>query len=80
ADVAIIGLPDKDWGQVVTAVCVPANSEVTVKNLQAAIEDKLSKFKRPKNWVFVAQLPRNAQGKLNREQLQEIAVSSLANQ
>ncbi len=80
ADVAVIGLPDKDWGQVVTAVCVPANCEVTVKNLQAAIEDKLSKFKRPKNWVFVEKMPRNAQGKLNREQLQEIAVSSLANQ
>ncbi|WP_333265748.1 MULTISPECIES: 2-succinylbenzoate--CoA ligase [unclassified Microcoleus] len=74
ADVAVIGLPDKDWGQVVTAVCVPANSEVTVKNLQAAIEDKLSKFKRPKNWVVVEQLPRNAQGKVNREQLQEIAI------
>jgi O-succinylbenzoic acid--CoA ligase len=74
ADVAVIGLPDKDWGQVVTAICVPVNSEVTVKNLQVAIEDKLSKFKRPKNWVVVAQLPRNAQGKLNREQLQELAI------
>ncbi|WP_293352966.1 MULTISPECIES: 2-succinylbenzoate--CoA ligase [unclassified Microcoleus] len=77
ADVAIIGLPDKDWGQVVTAVWVPANSEVTVKNLQAAIEDKLSKFKRPKNWVVVTQLPRNAQGKLNREQLQELALKKV---
>ncbi|MBE9165147.1 2-succinylbenzoate--CoA ligase [Tychonema sp. LEGE 06208] len=74
ADVAVIGLPDKDWGQVVTAIYVPANSEVTVKNLQAAIEDKLSKFKRPKYWVIVAQLPRNSQGKINREQLQEIGL------
>ena len=74
ADVAVIGLPDKDWGQVVTAIYVPANSQVTVKNLQAAIEDKLSKFKRPKNWVVVEQLPRNAQGKVNREHLQEIAI------
>ncbi|MEG4505320.1 2-succinylbenzoate--CoA ligase [Microcoleus sp. F6_B4] len=74
ADIAVIGLPDKDWGQVVTAIYVPANSEVTVKNLQAAIEDKLSKFKRPKYWVFVEQLPRNSQGKVNREQLQEIAM------
>ncbi|MEG4485312.1 2-succinylbenzoate--CoA ligase [Microcoleus sp. D2_18a_B4] len=74
ADIAVIGLPDKDWGQVVTAIYVPANSEVTVKNLQAAIEDKLSKFKRPKYWVIVEQLPRNSQGKVNREQLQEIAI------
>ncbi|MEG4403732.1 2-succinylbenzoate--CoA ligase [Microcoleus sp. MON2_D5] len=74
ADIAVIGLPDKDWGQVVTAIYVPANSEVTVKNLQAALEDKLSKFKRPKYWVIVEQLPRNSQGKVNREQLQEIAL------
>ncbi|MEG5014726.1 MULTISPECIES: 2-succinylbenzoate--CoA ligase [unclassified Microcoleus] len=74
ADIAVIGLPDKDWGQVVTAIYVPANSEVTVKNLQAAIEHKLSKFKRPKYWVVVEQLPRNSQGKVNREQLQEIAM------
>ncbi len=74
ADIAVIGLPDKDWGQVVTAIYVPANAEVTVKNLQAAIEDKLSKFKRPKYWVIVEQLPRNSQGKVNREQLQEIAI------
>ncbi|MEG4230664.1 2-succinylbenzoate--CoA ligase [Microcoleus sp. Pol11C3] len=74
ADIAVIGLPDKDWGQVVTAIYVPANSEVTVKNLQAAIEDKLSKFKRPKYWVIVAKLPRNSQGKVNREQLQKIAI------
>ncbi|MEP6519647.1 2-succinylbenzoate--CoA ligase [Microcoleus vaginatus] len=74
ADIAVIGLPDKDWGQVVTAIYVPANSEVTVKNLQVAIEDKLSKFKRPKYWVIVQQLPRNSQGKINREQLQEIAL------
>lgn len=74
ADIAVIGLPDKDWGQVVTAIYVPANSEVTVKNLQGAIEDKLSKFKRPKSWVIVEHLPRNSQGKVNREQLQEIAM------
>ncbi|MEG4106339.1 2-succinylbenzoate--CoA ligase [Microcoleus sp. S13_C5] len=74
ADIAVIGLPDKDWGQVVTAIYVPANSEVTVKNLQAAIEDKLSKFKQPKYWVSVEQLPRNSQGKVNREQLQKIAI------
>jgi len=80
ADVAVIGLPDKDWGQVVTAIYVPANSEVTVKNLQAAIEDKLSKFKRPKNWVVVEQLPRNAQGKVNREKLQQLAIKTVCSE
>ncbi len=74
ADVAVIGLLDKDWGQVVTAIYVPTNPAVTIAALQTAIEDKLNKFKRPKNWIIVEQLPRNSQGKINREQLQEIAI------
>jgi len=75
-DVAVIGLLHKHWGQVVTAIYVPTNSAVTVTALQAAIEDKLSKFKRPKYWIFAAELPRNSQGKVNRELLQEIAMKS----
>jgi O-succinylbenzoic acid--CoA ligase len=75
-DICTIGLPDKHWGQAVTAVYVPANSQVTVTALQRAIEDKLSKFKRPKYWVEVAQLPRNSQGKINRKQLHELAAMS----
>lgn len=74
ADVSVIGLPDKHWGQVVTAIYVPTNPAVTVTALQAAITDKLSKFKQPKNWILVEDLPRNSQGKVNRDQLQEIAL------
>ena len=74
ADVSVIGLLDKHWGQVVTAIYVPTNSTVTITALQAAITDKLSKFKQPKNWILVERLPRNSQGKVNREQLQEIAI------
>ena len=76
ADVAVIGLLDKHWGQVVTAIYIPTNPAVTVTDLQTAIEDKLSKFKQPKNWILVEELPRNSQGKVNREQLQEIAIKS----
>ncbi len=74
ADVSVIGLPDKHWGQVVTAIYVPTNPAVTVTALQAAITDKLSKFKQPKNWILVEDLPRNSQGKVNRDQLQQIAL------
>ena len=76
-DVCVIGLPDPHWGQVVTAVYVPSHSAVATAALQAALKDKLSTFKRPKYWIPVESLPRNSQGKLNREQLQQIATASL---
>ena len=76
-DVCVIGIPDPHWGQVVTAVYVPSNSFVATAALQAALEDKLSRFKQPKSWIPVESLPRNSQGKLNREQMQQIATASL---
>lgn len=76
-DVCVIGLPDQHWGQVVTAIYVPINSSVSPTALQAAIKDKLSKFKQPKYWISLASLPRNSQGKLNREQLNKIATASV---
>jgi len=76
-DVCAIGVPDKQWGQVVTAVYVPINTEVSIATLQTALEDKLSKFKQPKYWIPLESLPRNLQGKLNREQLQKIAISHI---
>lgn len=78
-DICVIGIPDKQWGQVVTAIYVPSHSSVATAALQAALEDKLSKFKRPKYWICIASLPRNSQGKLNHKQLLQIATASLQN-
>jgi O-succinylbenzoic acid--CoA ligase len=77
ADVCVIGLPDQYWGQVVTAVYVPSSLNVFPASLRAAVEDKLSRFKRPKYWVPVESLPRNAQGKVNYEQLKKVATDFL---
>jgi O-succinylbenzoic acid--CoA ligase len=46
-DVCVIGKSDRFWGEVVTAVYVANNSEVSAEVLAAAVEDKLSKFKTP---------------------------------
>ena len=77
-DVCVIGLPDQYWGQVVTAIYVPSSPEVTPQSLQLAVEDKLSKFKCPKYWVPVVNLPRNFQGKLNYKQLSKIATETIS--
>ena len=73
-DVCVIGLADKYWGEVVTAVYVGNNFAVSREVLLAAIDGKLHKFKQPKYWLKVDSLPRNSQGKINRELLKEIAV------
>lgn len=70
-DVAVVGVGDRHWGEVVTALYVPANSQVSPTRLEAALQDKLSRFKQPKRWIAADGIPRSAQGKLNRRQLAE---------
>jgi len=73
ADVCTIALPDPDWGQAIAAIYVPKHLAVSADNLIEGLVNRLAKFKHPKYWVPVAQLPRNSQGKINRERLYQIA-------
>ncbi|MBO3458180.1 2-succinylbenzoate--CoA ligase [Aetokthonos hydrillicola Thurmond2011] len=78
-DVCVIGIPDEYWGQAVTAIYISKSSHTSTVDIQSLIKDKLSKFKIPKNWVSVSTLPRNAQGKINRQNLQQLALKLLNN-
>ncbi|MBD2307689.1 2-succinylbenzoate--CoA ligase [Chroococcidiopsis sp. FACHB-1243] len=78
-DIVVIGLGDRIWGEVVTAIYVPKSPSVSAREIKAAIANSLSKFKIPKYWISAQKLPRNAQGKLNREQLHAIALLTQEN-
>ncbi len=71
-DVCVIGVADKHWGEVVTAIYVP-KLDVLYKDIQTLLKQKLSNYKIPKVWIPVSSLPRNSQGKINRQKLDEIA-------
>lgn len=76
-DLAVVGIPDRDWGEVVVA-CFPAGGRLPDGNAAAqAIAGRLAPAKRPKHYVALADWPRNAQGKLNRGRLVELAQAAL---
>ncbi|MEH2141106.1 2-succinylbenzoate--CoA ligase [Nostoc sp.] len=79
ADICVIGIPDKHWGQALTAIYIPRQSNTSALKIQTLLKDKLSKFKIPKYWIPQQNLPRNSQGKINRQQLQQIAREFLQN-
>ncbi|HKS57255.1 MAG TPA: malonyl-CoA synthase [Steroidobacteraceae bacterium] len=72
AESAVIGVPHPDFGEGVTAVVVPRPGAVLDENaLRTALEQRLAKYKLPKRIVFVAEMPRNAMGKVQKAALRE---------
>jgi malonyl-CoA/methylmalonyl-CoA synthetase len=79
ADVAVIGLPDLEWGERVVACVVPADGSGAAAAsdgvLEAAIvgwaAERLAAYKRPRSVRFLDELPRNALGKVLKTALQE---------
>jgi fatty-acyl-CoA synthase len=69
-DVAVIGVPDEKWGETVVAVVVRSSGgDLTGESLIAWVRDRLAHFKCPQRVEFVAELPRNATGKLLKREL-----------
>jgi long-chain acyl-CoA synthetase len=74
-DVATIGVPDDEWGEVVKAVVQPAEGvqgtdELAVE-LMAFCRDHLAHFKCPRSVDFVSELPREDTGKIFKRKLRE---------
>jgi long-chain acyl-CoA synthetase len=67
-DVAVGGLPDRIWGEVVVA-CVVANGTASEQELIGYCRENLADFKVPVKIALVDELPRNATGKILRRNL-----------
>jgi acyl-CoA synthetase (AMP-forming)/AMP-acid ligase II len=67
-EVSVIGRPDAEWGEVVVAYVV---GEANAKELDALCLERIARFKRPKDYVFVDALPKNNYGKILKTELRE---------
>lgn len=67
AKAAVVGVDDERWGEIVTAAIVEQEAgTLDAETLTEFCEGKLSSPKRPRAWAFVDELPRNANGKVDR--------------
>ncbi|MDP7573371.1 MAG: AMP-binding protein, partial [Myxococcota bacterium] len=77
AESSVIGLDDPHWGQIVVACVVRSDDEVDVAALDAHCRaSSLAGYKRPKAYLTVSSLPRNAAGKVLRRLLRDTAADA----
>ena len=68
-EVSVIGRPDPDWGEILVAYVV---AEATEDELDKLCLEHIARFKRPKAYIYVNELPKNNYGKIVKTVLREI--------
>ncbi|MDD9313708.1 AMP-binding protein [Cytobacillus firmus] len=64
----VVGVPHEEWGETVKAVVV-LKGQVSEEELRAFTAEHLTEFKCPRIYSFVDELPRNASGKILKQQV-----------
>jgi acyl-CoA synthetase (AMP-forming)/AMP-acid ligase II len=72
-EAGVVGAPDDEWGEVVVAFIV---GSATADELDAHLLDRIARFKRPKRYEFIDELPKNSYGKVLKRDLRERLLPS----
>ena len=76
SEVSVIGKPDPEWGEAVVAYLVLARGvELDAAGLDQFCIDNIARFKRPKHYRVVTELPKNNYGKVLKTRLREIETN-----
>ena len=72
-DVAVIGVPDDEWGEVPKAICVVKKGceDCTPEEIMEHCRKNLASYKRPRSVIFIKELPRVSMGKVQKKVLRE---------
>lgn len=70
-DACVVGVADEEWGERVGTWIEPVVGEFDVEEVEAELRERLSAAKLPRVWLVEGGLPRNANGKVDREAVRQ---------
>jgi malonyl-CoA/methylmalonyl-CoA synthetase len=69
-DCGVVGLPDEEWGELVAAAVI--SDRLDSKTLNSWIRERMPAYKTPRKYLFIDELPRNAMGKVVKNDLKKL--------
>jgi acyl-CoA synthetase (AMP-forming)/AMP-acid ligase II len=75
-EVAVIGLPNREWGEIVTAAVVSRKDSLTAQDVVQYCRSHLAGYKVPKSVFFLDSLPRNSNGKVAKPLLRTMLMEA----
>lgn len=73
--VAVVGVPDEYWGEAVVAVLEVSDNALTVADVRAFAEHRLSRYQLPKAYYVLPRVPLNHTGKIAKGEVRKLLAS-----
>ena len=78
AEVAVVGRPDDYWGEVVVAAVVPRGACRDAQTIMGFCEGRIAHYEIPREVIFVDRLPRNAMGKVEKDEVRKLVSAKMS--
>jgi len=70
-DSGVVGIPNEEWGELVVAALV-CDENPNLEELSQWIRERMPSYKTPRKYIFIEDLPRNAMGKVTKNDLKKL--------
>ena len=71
-DCSVVGIDNEEWGELVVAVLIPKDNALDIAQINSWIRELMPSYKVPRHYKIVKELPRNAMGKVTKNDLKKL--------
>ncbi len=74
-DCAVVGIPNDEWGELIVSAIVDKDENINTDELNKWLREKMAAYKTPRKYLIVDELPRNAMGKVTKNDVKKLFES-----
>ncbi len=72
SDCSVVGIDNEEWGELVVAAIITNDKDLNIKELNTWMRERMPSYKTPRHYKIVEELPRNAMGKVTKNDLKKM--------